>query len=700
MERVRLSRREFLKVSAAVGGGLLIGFELSRRDEAHPDETAHRTDPQASPAAFAPNAWVLIGSDDRVLVRIGSSEMGQGVMTALPMLVAEELDAAWESVRAEHGPVDPAFRNPLLGAQGTGGSTAVRGFWNLARQAGAVARELLLQAAAATWGVDPASCHTEPGVVAHTASGRRLSYGQLAAKAATLPVPTEVFLKEPSEFRLIGRPVPRLDIPAKVDGSAVFGTDVRLEGLKTALVARCPVFGGTLKGFDAAETLKVPGVLRVLPISSGVAVVADGFWPALQGRERLKIEWHEGPAAGLSNAEISRRFADAVDHGQRAAARGDVDGALRTATRRVEAVYEVPFLAHATMEPMNCTARIGPDDGDIWVPTQSQTWTQSTAARVSGLPAERVHVHTTFLGGGFGRRGATDFVVEAVELAKATGWPVKVMWTREDDMRHDFYRPATYNRLTGALDDQGLPIAWRHRIAGSNAQGAANLPYAIPNLEVTYATANTPVPTGAWRSVGSSQNAYITECFFDELAGAGGRDPLEMRRRLLRDRPRHLGVLELAAERSGWGKAPPPGRHRGIAVAEYAGSFVAQVAEVSVEQGRVRVQKVVCAIDCGIIVNPDIVAAQMESGIVYGLTAALKGEIRIAKGRAVEGNFDTYPLLTMAEMPEVEVHIRPSTAPPGGVGEPGTPPIAPAVANAVFAATGRPVRRLPIRFDA
>jgi len=699
MERVRLNRRELLKVSAAVGGGLLIGFVLSRRDRPGFGGSADPAGPEPVMSASTPNAWLQIGSDDRVLIRVGSSEMGQGVMTALPMLVAEELDAAWESVSAEHAPAHPAFTNPLMGTQGTGGSSAVRGFWSLARKVGAVGRELLLRAAAESWGVDPHSCHTEPGLVIHAASGRRLPYGQLAAKAATLPLPDEVVLKDPARYRIIGKPIRRLDTPAKVDGSAIFGTDVKLEGLKTVVVARCPVFGGTLKRFDHTEALKVPGVLRVLPISSGVAVVADGFWPALQGRERLTIDWSEGPNARLSSAEISRRLAEAVDRGRPAARRGDVEAALRDASRRIEAIYEVPYLAHATMEPMNCTARIGRDGCDVWVPTQSQSWTQSTAARISGLPAERVRVHTTFLGGGFGRRGAIDFVVEAVELAKATGWPVKVMWTREDDMRHDFYRPATYNRLAGALDEAGLPVAWRHRIGGSSAQGAANLPYAIPSFEVTNAGVDTGVPTGSWRSVGSSQNAYITECFFDELARAGGRDPFALRRRLLRGRARHLGVLELAAVKAGWSETLPPGRHRGIALAESFGSFVAEVAEVSVERGRVRVHKVVCAVDCGTVVNPDTVAAQMEGGIVFGLTAALKGEIHIAAGRAVEGNFDGYPLLTMAEMPEVEVHIVPSTEHPGGVGEPGTPPIAPAVANAVFAATGRPVRRLPIRLD-
>ena len=703
---VTLNRREF--VCAAVGGGLMLGFRLPLLARAVTPEAPDET-------VLQPNAWVRIHSDDTVLIRIGSSEMGQGVLTAIPMLVAEELDCDWARVRSGTGPADAAFRNPLIGAQVTGGSTAVRGYWTIARRAGAVAREMLVTAAARRWGVPVESCRTAKGQVIHEPSGRRLRYGALALEAAGLPIPEEVFLKDPDEFRLIGRPLPRTDTPDKVTGKARFGLDVKLPRMWTAVIERCPVFGGKLRGFDATGARKVSGVREVLAISSGVAVLAEDTWSALQGRRRLRVEWDEGPGAGLSSASLRERMRRALDSGLEAARRGDAARALARAPRRIAAEYEVPFLAHATMEPMNCTVRIDHSGCDIWVPTQAQTFSQQTAMRLTGLPAEKVRIHTTFLGGGFGRRSETDFVHEAVELALASGRPVQVVWTREDDMRHDFYRPATVNRLAAALDDAGLPVAWQHFIAGpsilarrapgavrngidgTSVEGAANLPYAIEHLDVRYALVEAGIPVGFWRSVGSSQNAFVTECFLDEVARAGGHDPLDLRLRLLRDHPRHRGVLELAAEKAGWGAPPAAGRHRGVAVAGSFGSYVAQVAEVSVEQDRVRVHRVVCAVDCGRIVNPDTIRAQMESGIVYGLTAALKGEITIRNGRVVQGNFPDYPLLTMAEMPAVEVHIVASEADPGGVGEPGTPPIAPAVANAVFAATGRPVRRLPIR---
>jgi len=558
-------------------------------------------------------------------------------------------------------------------------------------------------------------CHAENGSVIHEQTGRRLRYGEVAAAAAKLPVPDAVFLKEPEQFKLLGTPQARLDGPAKVDGSAIFGTDVQLPGLLTAMVVRCPVYGGKARRVDNAQAKKIAGVRQVVTISTGVAVVADHFWAAKLGRDALNIEWDEGPDAELDSSTITRRFADVVDDGTIGRDDGNANKTIVTASKTIDAVYEVPYLAHACMEPMNCTAHVRDDGCDIWVPTQGQTNTHNTGMKLTGLPAEQVWVHTTFLGGGFGRRSEQDFVTDAIEISKAVGAPVKVIWTREDDIQHDYYRPATYNRLTAVLDDNGMPVAWRHRIAGpsirardakdredsgkdfSTTEVALNLPYAIPNLQVSYARVNTAVPVGYWRSVSSSQNAYITECFLDELAAAGSKDPYQLRRELLRDQPRHRGVLELAASKAGWETPLPAGRFRGIAVAASFASFAAQVAEISIEQGRIRVHRVVCAIDCGMIVNPDTIAAQMESGIIYGLTAALKGEISIAHGRAQQSNFNDYPLLTLEECPEIEVHIIPSTADPGGVGEPGTPPIAPAVANAVFAATGKPVRRLPIR---
>jgi len=710
MDRLPVTRREFLKISTALGGGLLIGIQLGELAHAAADRGAAAAD-----STFQPSVWLTVTPDDLVSIRVGSSEMGQGVMTALPMLIAEELDADWERVQVEFAPVGAAYANPAFGRQQTGGSRSVRGYWTALREAGAVGRELLLTAAARRWGVPAESCETENGRVTHSESGRSLRYGELADAAARLPLPEAVFLKEPEQFRLLGRSVPRIDAPAKVDGSAVFGGDVKLPGLLTASVLRCPVFGGKPRTVNDSRAKAVAGVRKVVTISSGVAVVADHFWAARQGRDALAVEWDLGPDAELNSQAIRTRMAELVDSGTVGRDDGNAEQALANAGRRVEAVYEVPYLAHACMEPMNCTAQLSDAGCDIWVPTQGQTRTHETAMRLTGLPAHKVRVHTTYLGGGFGRRGEQDFVIDALETARAVGAPVKVMWTREDDMRHDYYRPATYNRLAAALDEQGMPLAWQHAIAGpsirerdsreretsgedfSATEGALNLPYAIPSIRVSYARVNSAVPVGYWRSVASSQNAFITECFLDEVATAGGKDPYQLRRTLLEGQSRLRGVLELAADKAGWGTPPAAGRYHGIAVAESFGSYVAQVAEVSIERGRPRVHRVVCAIDCGMVVNPDTVVAQMESGIVYGLTAALKGEITIEDGRVVQSNFDDYPLLRLDECPDIEVYIVPSLEAPGGVGEPGTPPIAPAVANAVFAATGKPVRRLPIR---
>lgn len=698
------NRRRFLKVSALAGGGLLIGFHLA---------APHAAD---APAEFAPNAWIRIDVNGLVTLRIGSSEMGQGVHTAIPMLLAEELDADWTRIKLEMAPADKAYTNPLIGQQLTGGSTTIRAFWTPLRQAGAAARSLLVRAAAKTWNVKEDECRTENGVVLHKASNRQARYGELATFAASLPAPGEVFLKDPDEFRLIGKSTPRLDTPLKVNGRAVFGIDIKLTGMLVAVVQRCPVFGGQLKKFDAAQARAVPGVVQVLAIHSGVAVVANGFWAAQRGRDALRVDWDEGTNAKLNSAGIRKKLEDALKKkGVVARSEGDAPKTLKKAAKRIEALYEVPYAAHACMEPMNCTALVKKDSCELWVPTQAQTSAQFVAAQITGLPADKIKVNTTFLGGGFGRRAEQDFVAEAVQLSMAMGAPVKLMWTREDDMRHDYYRPATLNRLTAALDADGKPLAWQHEIAGpsimarvfpgaikngidkTSVEGAANLPYAIPNLQVSWTMENGAVPVGFWRSVGSSQNAFVTECFMDELAAAAGKDPYEFRRALLAKHPRHLAVLELAASKAGWGAPLPAGRARGIAVAEAFGSYCAQVAEVVVENGKIWIQRVTCAIDCGQVVNPDTVIAQMESAIVYGLTAALKGEITLKNGRVEQSNFRDYPLLRMEEMPPIDVHIVKSGAHPGGVGEPGTPPIAPAVANAVFAATGKAVRKLPIR---
>jgi isoquinoline 1-oxidoreductase beta subunit len=707
-----VNRRDFLKKSAAGGAGLVIGFYLPKKFA-----TLAATPPAG---AVAVNAWVRIAPDDRVTLLIDKSEMGQGVVTSLSMLLAEELEVDWKKIKTEFAPAAPQYFNPIFGAQGTGGSTSIRGSWEPLTQAGAAAREMLIAAAAKRWGVEASDCHAENGIVVHTPTKHRLGYGALAEEAAKLPVPAKPARKDPKDYKLIGKPVKRLDSPAKVTGRAGFGIDVRLPNMLHAVMARCPVFGGKVKGFDATKAKAVRGVKQVLQISDGVAVIADNTWSAMEGRRALEITWDEGANAANSSAAIHKLLAERAEHpGAIARKEGDVEAGLAGAAKKIEAVYVVPFLAHATMEPMNCAAHVRADRCDIYVPTQSQTAAQMVGAKITGLKPEQVRIHTTYLGGGFGRRGEQDFLAEAVEISKATGAPVQVTWSREDDMQHDYYRPAAYTKLAAGLDAEGWPVAWKCRIVSpsimsrlfpdevrngidpSSVESAANIPYAIPNFFTDYVLTEVGVPVGFWRSVGSSQNGYITECFLDELAKAGGKDPFEFRRKLLANAPRHRGVLELAAAKAGWGQPLPAGRTRGIAVVESFGSYVAEVAEVSVNRssGEVRVHRVVCAVDCGRIVNPDTIAAQMHSGIVFGLTAALKGAITIDKGRVEQSNFQDYALLRINEMPHVEVHIAPSNEAPGGVGEPGTPPIAPAVCNAIFAATGKPIQRLPIRAE-
>jgi len=704
-----LDRREFLKKTAAGGTALVIGFYLPSKQNRLPLLESLRM-----------NAWVRIASDNTVTLIIDKSEMGQGVVTSLAMLLAEELECDWKKVKTEFAPAAPEYFNPLFGLQGTGGSTSVRASWGPLTKAGAAAREMLVAAAAKQWYVDPSACHAENGAVVHTATNKRLSYGALVAEAAMHPVPPSPAPKDPKDYKYIGRPVKRLDTPDKVRGRAEFGIDVRLPKMQHAVVARCPVFGGQVKSFDATKAKAVRGVKQVVQISTGVAVVADNTWSAMEGRRALQIAWDEGHNAANSSEAIRKLYFErAGQPGAIARKEGDVEAALAGAAKKVEAAYEVPFLAHATMEPMNCAADVRADGCDIYAPTQFQTFNQNTGAKITGLKPEQVRVHTTYLGGGFGRRAEQDFVAEAVELSKAVGAPVQVTWSREDDMQHDFYRPAVYCKLVAGLDADGWPVAWKSRIVSpsimsrffpgsvkngideSSVEGQADSKYGIPNFLVEYVLTETGVPVGFWRSVGNSQNGYITECFVEELARAGGKDPLEFRRKLLANAPRHRGVLELAAAKAGLGQPLPAGRTRGIAVVASFGSYVAEVAEVSVNRGsgEVRVHRVVCAIDCGRHVNPDTIAAQMESAVVFGLTAALKGQITINKGRVEQSNFHDYEMLRLNEMPNVEVHIVPSSEAPSGVGEPGTPPIAPAVCNAIFAATGKPIRRLPIRAE-
>jgi isoquinoline 1-oxidoreductase beta subunit len=713
-EKMHISRRDFFKVGAVVGGGFVLGFYFPIRE----NEVGMVAE---SATVFAPNAWIRINNDGQITVLLHKSEMGQGITTSLPMLVAEELEADWTKIGTEFAPAHKDYFtwfSPSFGAQFTGGSTSVRMSWETLMKAGAVAREMLIAAAAQNWGVDPKTCRAEKGEVIHQPSGQRATYGALVEKAVTVPAPKEVPLKDPKDYKLVGKKTARLDTALKVNGSGVFGIDVKVPGMLVAKVSRCPVFGGKVASFDATKAKAIKGVREIVQISSGIAVVADGYWPAKLGVDALEVKWDEGPNAKVSSASITEDFKRLAEQPTAAVARkeGDTSQALAGVAKKLEAVYEVPFLAHATMEPMNCTVHVRSDGCDIWAPTQAQTATQQVAMKIAGLPEEAIKVHTTLLGGGFGRRFEADFVVEAVEISKAVGAPVKLVWSREDDTQHDFYRPAAYNRLIGGLDAQGMPIVWTQRVVSpsifartfpnfiqngvdsTSVEGSADMPYAIPNLLVDYVMKDTGVPVGFWRSVGHSQNAFITESFLDKLAVAAGKDPYELRRQLLNKAPRHKGVLELAATKAEWGQPLPEGRYRGIAVAESFGSFVAQVAEVSVApNGNVRVHRVVCAVDCGKVVNPDTIEAQMQSAIVYGLTAALKGEISIENGRVKQSNFHDYEMLRIDEMPVVEVHIMPSTEAPGGVGEPGTPPIAPAVANAIFAATGKRIRKLPIR---
>jgi len=705
-----INRREFIEAAGLAGAGLVISF--------HVPAAGRRLERAAVAAPFAPNAWLRIGADESVLVVVDRSEMGQGVTTSLPMLLAEELEADWSKVRIEFAPADKAYTNPMFGMQGTGGSTSVRAAYTPLRKAGAAAREMLLTAAAETWGVDKSTCRAEKGAVIHTPSNRRLSYGSLVAKAASVPLPHDVPLKDAKDWKILGTRVKRLDSPAKVDGSAQFGIDVKAPGMLVAVVARSPVFGGKVQGFDAAKAKAVPGVKHVVQISTGVAVVADGYWSAKKGRDALSVTWDEGPTGGVSSTTITQLFGQKAEQaGAVARHDGDAQGALPGAATKLDATYELPFLAHATMEPMNCTAHVRSDGGgvDIWAPTQFQSGAQGLGAGIGGVPPEKVRVHTTYLGGGFGRRFELDFIKEALETSKATGAPVKVVWSREDDIRNAQYRPACHHRMQAGLDGSGQPAAWTHRIVapsimarvfpdtvkngldGEAVEGGVEMPYTVPNVQVDYVLTDTGIPVGFWRSVNNSFNGFVVESFIDELAHAAKKDPYEYRRDLLGKAPRHLGVLNLAASKASWGTPLPTGRARGIAVYKSFDSFVAEVAEVSVgPDGAPRVHRVVCAVDCGPVVNPDIVEAQMQSAIVYGLTAALWGEITIDKGRVQQSNFHDYRMLRLAEMPVVEVHIVPSSDAQGGVGEPGTPPIAPAVCNALFVLTGKRIRKLPI----
>jgi isoquinoline 1-oxidoreductase subunit beta len=707
------SRRTFLRRGVQAAGVLTIAFYVG------PLAAEEQAPPVAPKPLPDPNAFLHFAPDGAVTIELAHAEMGQGMWTGLVMLIAEELSLDWSKIRVEHAPAAAAYAHPLFGMQMTGGSTTTAGEFDRYRQVGALARTLLVQAAAERWQVPAASCTVEKGFV--VSGAHRAGFGELAAAATALPAPREVALKARAAWTVIGTRQKRLDAPAKVRGQAGFGMDVQLPGLHTALVARSPWFGGRVKSFDAAAALKVPGVKKVVAVPSGVAVVAANFWAARLGREALTVEWDPGPGGQVDTEAMARSYRGIADTaGTRAKSAGDAAGAMAGAARTVEAEYDFPYLAHATMEPLNCTVRIGPDKCEVWTGTQFQTVDQAAAASIVGLPPEKVEIHTQFLGGGFGRRATptSDFVREAVEVAKAASLPVKTVWTREDDMRGGFYRPLFYHRVKVGLDAQGAPLAWRHTLVGqsfvkdtlfagmikdgvdpTSVEGVADSPYVedTPHHLVDVHNPPSPVTTLWWRSVGHTHTAFVMETMIDELARSAGQDPLAYRRARLARHPRSLGVLEAVAKAAGWGTPLPKGHFRGLAVHGSFFSYVAQVAEVSVTDGRIRVHRVVCAIDCGTAVHPQGVEAQVEGAVAYGLSAALHGEITLREGRVQQSNFHDYRPLRMSEMPRVEVHIVPSTERPSGVGEPGVPPVAPAVANAVFAATGRRLRRLPLR---
>ena len=711
-----IPRREFLRVSIGASGGLLIGFCLPGAAEASAAQNGSAT-------SFMPNAFVRIGADERVTVIVNHSEMGQGVYTSLPMLLAEELDADWSKVGFESAPVDPKYNHPVYGIQMTGGSSSVWSAFEQFRQAGAAARAMLIAAAAQQWNMDAANCRTDSGAVLDP-SNRKLTYGQLAAAAAKLTPPAQVALKDPKTFKLIGKPAKRLDTSEKVNGKAVFGIDVKIPQMMTAIVARAPVFGARMRTFDDSRARAMAGVRRIVAVPSGVAVIADSFWQAKMARDALRIDWDEGPMSSFNTNQMMQQFREQAKSAGKSVRRdGNADAELAKAVRKVEAVYEVPYLSHAMMEPLNCAVDLRPGSCEIWTGTQFQTMDRASAAKIAGLPEEKVQIHTTFLGGGFGRRAnpQSDFVVEAVHVAKAAGAPVKVVWTREDDMQGGWYRPAFLHAIAGAIDANGKPVAWRSRVVGqsiiagtpfealmdlktkgydpSSVEGVDDLPYEIPNLLVESHQMEVGVPVQWWRSVGHSHTAFATECFIDELATLAHQDPYRFRRALLQKHPRHLGVLDLAAQKAGWAKPLPKGRARGIAVHASFESFSAQVAEVSVTEGKIQVHRMVCAIDCGRYVNPGIIAAQTQGGAIFGASAALFQELTFENGRLQQTNFQSFPMLRMNECPEIETHIVESTEKSGGIGEPGVPCAAPAIANAAFAATGKRIRRLPIRLS-
>jgi isoquinoline 1-oxidoreductase beta subunit len=714
-----LSRRGFLKGSAVLGGGLVVAFVIPG---------AHRfaLGAENQGNVFAPNAFLRIGNDNSVTVLLGHSEMGQGIWTGLTMLIAEELDADWSKIRVEHSPASAADYGlaGFGGMQITGGSTSTWMEFDRYRQAGAAARLLLIEAAAKRFNVAPSSIRTESGVV--FAGDQHATYGELADDAGKLPVPdpASIKLKEAKDWKIIGKPTKRLDTPEKITGRAKFGMDVQFDGLMTAMVARSPVFGGSVKSFEGAEALAIPGVHKVVQVPTGVAVIADHYWAAKLGRDALHVEWDLGPNTGLDSEKLLEDFRKlAATPGLPASQAGDTQAALAKATKTLDVEYSVPYLAHAPMEPLNCTVSITQDKCEIWTGTQFQTLDQMIAGKITGLKPEQVQIHTEFLGGGFGRRAnpTSDFVAEAVQVAKAAGGPVKTVWAREDDIRGGYYRSAFLHQARVGLGADGLPLAWKHVLVGqsimagtsleaamvkngidrTSVEGVADSPYLVglANHQVDLHSPKTGISVLWLRSVGHTHTAFVMESLIDELAAAASQDPVEYRRSLLKAHPRHLGVLNLAVEKANWKGPLPDGHALGVAVHESFGSYVAQVAEVSQDNLAIRVHRVVCAVDCGIAVNPQSITAQMESCIAFGLGFTLHSKLTIKDGRVVQSNYHDYQVLRLNEMPVVEVHILPSSEKPGGIGEAGVPPTAPAVANAVYALTGQRLRELPLQLS-
>ena len=681
-----ISRRGFLTMSAAAGASLILGMYLPSGAVA-----ARAADPQQD--VFNPNAYLRIDADGTVTVLVHRSEMGQGVQTSIPMILADELEADWTTIRVEQAPADPIY-----GDQITGGSVSLQNAYCPLRTAGAAARTMLVAAAAQIWAVDPQTCRAEHGTVVHVPTGQRLGYGDLVSVASTLPLPerSEMEFKIPENFRYIGTRRGQIDEPLFVTGSAVFGSDIYLPDMVHAVVARCPVFGGRVARFDGERALAIPGVRRVVEIENGVAVVADSTWSALQGRKALDIDWDFGAYGDLDSDKIRQMALDKIAANFTPAA----DGSATV----IEALYEVPYLAHATMEPMVCVADVRSDGCDVWVPTQNRQEAKRHAQSITGLPADAIWIYVALIGGGFGRRLRVDYVDEAVELSKILGVPVKVFWTREDDLKHDFYRPASFHQMRARVDADGTPLSWEHHIAAQTVASDSDLthgtdvPYRIPTRIVPSILA-LPVPTGYWRGVFNTQNALVNECFIDELAAVSGSDPYAFRMALLDDLAPIKRVLELAASRAGWGTPLPEGWGRGIACHKTWNTLVAQVVEVSVIDGKLKIHRVVCAVDCGLVVNPDMIEAQMEGGIVFGLTSALYGEITLSHGQVVQRQFSDYALMRFDEMPVVEVHIVPDGLCPTGIGEMGNPPASPALLNAIYAVTGKRIRRLPIRAE-